>query len=78
MALLEILAKAGPDTQAQFVIATHSPLLLACPGAAIFSFDGEFIQKIAYEDTTHFKIYNQFLSDPAAFLESSPDKYEGA
>ena len=74
MALLEILAKAGPDTQAQFVIATHSPLLLACPGATIFSFDGERIQKIAYEHTAHYKIYSRFMSDPSAFLESGSRK----
>jgi predicted ATPase len=53
---------------AQFIIATHSPILLAYPGAQIFSFDSDHIQELAYEDTTHFKIYQEFFSDRGAFF----------
>ena len=46
---------------AQFIIATHSPLLLGCPNAAILSFDQSGISRIAYEETEHFKVYRDFL-----------------
>ena len=58
---------------AQFIIATHSPILLAHPNAQIFSFDPPCIQEINYEDTSHFKIYQQFFADRGAFLEASTD-----
>ena len=60
---LEMLVQAGRVGQAQFIIATHSPLLLACPGAVIYSFDRERIQPIAYEETMHYKLYKNFLID---------------
>ena len=53
---------------AQFIIATHSPILLAYPGAQIFSFDGADIEEVTYEDTTHYKVYQRFFADRAAFL----------
>jgi predicted ATPase len=68
--LLQRLAARG---HAQFIIATHSPLLLACPGAQIFSFDAPRIQEVAYEDTLHYKIYSQFFADRTVFLESDGD-----
>ena len=50
---------------AQFVIATHSPILLSYPGAQIFSFDSQQIEEVAYQDTTHYQVYHQFFSDPS-------------
>ncbi len=52
----------------KFIIATHSPILLACPGAQIFSFDSSHIEEVGYKDTTHYRIYEQFFADQAAFL----------
>ena len=56
---------------AQFIIATHSPILLAYPNAQIFSFDPPAIREISYQDTLHFKIYQQFFADHDAFLQSA-------
>jgi predicted ATPase len=56
---LEETARAG---HAQFFIATHSPILLSCPEAAILSFDGETIKTIPYEETEHYKVYREFIS----------------
>ncbi len=61
-----ILQQVVAQGRAQFVIATHSPILLALPDAQIFSFD-ELIREIAYEDTMHYKVYKQFFADPGAF-----------
>ncbi len=64
--LLQRLEAAG---RAQFIIATHSPLLLAYPGAQIFSFEPSGITQVSYEETTHYRVYEQFLADPERFLK---------
>jgi predicted ATPase len=56
--LLEELAAGG---RAQLIITTHSPILLSCPGAQIFSFDADAIQEVAYEDTMHYQVYKAFF-----------------
>jgi predicted ATPase len=54
--------------EAQFVIATHSPMLLAFPGARIYSFDRLPVSAVAYEDLDHVNLTRAFLNDPKAFL----------
>jgi predicted ATPase len=66
--LLEILEKTTAAGTAQFIIATHSPLLLACPGAVIYSFDRCPVAPIAYEETEHYRIYRSFLVDRGSWL----------
>jgi predicted ATPase len=51
------------QAQSQFIIATHSPILLAYPGATIYSLDGGSMSQVEYEDTEHFQIAKRFLSD---------------
>jgi predicted ATPase len=53
----------------QFVIATHSPLLLAYPDAWIYEFGPEGIHRIAYEDTEHFQITRNFMHDHQRMLQ---------
>ena len=65
---LKLLQQLGAEGHAQFIIATHSPILLACSGAQIFSFDGSRIQEVQYQDTAHYQIYRQFFADQAARL----------
>lgn len=65
--LLQALEARG---HAQFIIATHSPILLAYPGAQIFSFDASCIEELAYEDTTHYRIYKRFFADRSAFFKN--------
>lgn len=59
--LLELLNEMGEAGHAQFVIATHSPILLSCPGAEIFSFDSVPIQVIDYKQTNHYHVYRDFF-----------------
>lgn len=47
----------------QFIIATHSPMLLAYPRAMILSLDDEVIQEVEYEETEHFQVSRRFLLD---------------
>jgi predicted ATPase len=66
--LLALLGEAGRSGQAQFIIATHSPILLACPGARILSFDAAPVRQIKYEDTEHYRIYNDFMANPQKYI----------
>ena len=52
----------------QFIIATHSPILLAYPGATILQFNENGIQKVAYDDLEHVNITRDFLQNPSSFL----------
>jgi predicted ATPase len=54
---------------AQFIISTHSPILLGLPGAQILSFDEDGIKPIAYEETPAFAITRRFLNAPEAMME---------
>lgn len=65
---LQVLQQVEAAGHAQFIIATHSPILLAYPGAQLLSFDGARIEEVAYEDTAHYRLYRQFLTDRSAFL----------
>lgn len=52
----------------QFIIATHSPLLMAFPGAEIYQFSDAGIQKTAYRETDHYLITKRFLDAPEQML----------
>ena len=68
--LLELLIKMGRAGHAQFVIATHSPIILACPMARIYSFDRSPVRAVEYEETDHFKIYRSFMADRKKYLDA--------
>jgi len=66
LALLDLLTKMGQAGHAQFILATHSPILLACPGATIYNFDSVPIRPVRYEDTDHFRTYREFFQNVKA------------
>ena len=53
----------------QFVIATHSPILMAYPGALIYQIDESGISPIRYEETEHYEITKAFLNNPEPMLK---------
>ena len=48
----------------QFIIATHSPILMAYPDSIIYLFGPDGISKISYEDTENFQVSRDFLANP--------------
>jgi len=66
--LLRLLENMSADGHAQFIIATHSPILLACPGATIYTFDRSPIQCIEYEQTDHYNVYKDFMVNRNKYL----------
>ena len=70
LTLLSILkGEVERDEPSQFVIATHSPILMAFPGARILSFDDTPIQNVGYDDLEHVRLMRDFLSRPEQFLK---------
>ncbi|MNI95854.1 hypothetical protein D3C73_1541970 [compost metagenome] len=67
LSLLRILHDLS-DTS-QFIIATHSPIILGYPGASILSFDHGSIQEVEYEDTEHVQITRSFLENRDRMLK---------
>jgi predicted ATPase len=63
--LLSAAARAG----AQLIVATHSPIIMAAPGATIYRFDDKGIHAVAYEQTEHYRVYREFMADRSAFLD---------
>ncbi|MGG3874048.1 AAA family ATPase [Brevibacillus laterosporus] len=56
------------ERSAQFIIATHSPILLAFPEAQIYNFDQSPIATTSYEQTLHYQITKRFLENKEAML----------
>jgi len=59
--LIGLLQDTGKAGHAQFIIATHSPIILSCPGATIYSFDHVPARRVVYEETELYKVYKEFF-----------------
>ena len=53
----------------QFIIATHSPILMAYPNAEILQFTEDGIDKVSYRETEHYKITKQFIDAPERMIK---------
>jgi len=62
------MMKDAVDQGSQFVIATHSPVLMAIPSARILSFDEDPPAFVGFEDVDHVTLLRDFLQQPARFL----------
>ena len=61
--------------QSQFIIATHSPILMAYPGALIYQIGKHGLTPVKYKDTEHYEITKSFLNNPSPMLaELCPDE----
>nr|MDO8084271.1 AAA family ATPase [Candidatus Sigynarchaeum springense] len=67
LALIAMM-KGMVDQGCQFLVSTHSPMLMAYPGATIMSIDDIPMKKVAFDDIEHVKIMRLFLNDPDNFL----------
>lgn len=65
---LRIIHDLEAPGHAQFLISTHSPIILSYPGAVLYSLDGDTIQEIAYRETEHYRVTRDFLNAPDRYL----------
>ena len=69
LSFLKMIHDLSTPGHAQFLIATHSPILLSYPGAVLFDLDGDTIREIDYRETKHFLITRDFLNSPERFFK---------
>jgi predicted ATPase len=60
--------------RSQFVVSTHSPILLGYPGARIYELNASGIEEKAYEETDQYRLTRSFLEDPERFLHHLLDE----
>lgn len=68
LAFLRILREWQRSGQIQAIIATHSPIIMALPGAELLSLDGGTIHPVRLEETEHYRVTRAFLANPAKAL----------
>lgn len=68
LTLMRLIGELVRDNS-QFIIATHSPILMAFPDAEILLFSDDGISPIGYRQTEHYQITKQFLDDPQRMLD---------
>jgi predicted ATPase len=56
------------NQDSQFIIVTHSPIIMAFPEASILSFDSSPLKEVAYEELEHVSLTKAFLNNPQSFL----------
>lgn len=68
LAFLSLLHDWEASGNAQIIIVTHSPILMAYPGATILSFDDGEVLPVAFHETEHFRVTKSFLNNPEKYL----------
>ncbi|MER9797875.1 AAA family ATPase [Mesorhizobium sp. M0142] len=66
--LLKMLRRMDQSGTAQVIMATHSPLLMACPGARLFRISRSGLDPTDFHDTDHFRMMRNFCNDPDGFF----------
>ena len=69
--LLAILQRIQETATAQVIMATHSPILMALPGATLFQITRAGLDVVDVTDTRHFRLYGAFLRDPVGFIRDA-------
>ena len=68
LAMLSLMQEMTTAGESQFIIASHSPILMALPGATIYQLSGGAPQRIPWADLEHVSLTRDFLNDPDLFL----------
>ena len=77
--LLRLLAEIQTQARAQVIMATHSPLLMAVPGARLLEITHRGIVPTDLRQTRHFRLYRDFTADPQGFIaEALAEPDDGA
>lgn len=68
---LKLLKKVSDSGKGQIIMVTHSPLLMALPGAELISFSHRGMAPITLEQTPHFQLLNRFFENPQTFISEA-------
>jgi predicted ATPase len=72
--LLRILHRIGEARTSQVIMATHSPILMALPGARVLEITRHGIAETDFRTTRHFRLYREFTADPDGFIAEALDE----
>jgi predicted ATPase len=67
LALLALIHDLVATNKSQFIIATHSPVLMTYPGAEIISFDGGILRPVGLKETSHYQVTRDMLEHPLRY-----------
>lgn len=70
IAFLKLLRRMDRSGQCQVIMATHSPLLMACPGASLLRLTRHGLEPVRLAETEHFRVMREFFLDPGLFIDS--------
>jgi predicted ATPase len=70
MEFLKLMRKMEESTICQVIMATHSPMLMAYPGARLLRLSKYGLEPVTLKDTDHFRVMREFCDDPAGFMEA--------
>lgn len=76
LVLLRLLARIQESAVSQVILATHSPLLMAVPGARVLEITRLGIEPVDYRETGHFRMYQSFTADPEEFVREAIEEGE--
>jgi predicted ATPase len=70
MEFLKLMRRMEESTICQIVMATHSPVLMAYPGARLLRLTKYGLDPVTVEQTDHYKVMREFCADPSGFVEA--------
>lgn len=73
LSLISMIMQMAAKGNAQFIMATHSPILMGIPNATIYQVTEDGVEQVAYRETTHYSITKNFLDNPEGFLRYLED-----
>lgn len=68
LSLLAFILEVLKDNNTQFIIATHSPILMGFPGALLYEIQEEAMAQVPFKETDHYRITKTFLDNPEYYL----------
>ena len=71
MEFLKLMRRMEQSTICQIIMATHSPMLMAYPGASLLRLSKNGLDPVTVEQTDHYKVMREFCDDPAGFVEAA-------
>ncbi len=74
--LLALLADIQKSARAQVIMATHSPILMAVPGADLLEIGLRGLKSVDLKQTDHFRLYQSFVTDPEATVAEAIRAFE--
>ena len=68
LSLIAFMLEAAKNNNTQFIIATHSPILMGIPHANLYEIHEDNMQQVSYKETDHYRITKTFLDNPDYYL----------